>query len=773
MKSFQKPTPPDQRSVPPTPPGFNPPGNGNGTPIPPTFNMPGNGTPIPPTFNMPGNGSGTPMPPSYNPPSNANGMPMPPGFNPPSNAGLMQRPSPDSYGMPDEQTRVARPNNFINNAAARAELAASMVQQSPIQQSPALGSSLAPQQTPEVVNGHLILHRSTHFYLRTAYRPGPRPNPLRKPTGNTKMLPKVLPNQHQRVAEGETRLLPNVAPINPLKKERFPVPAWLEAAFIVIALIASFVAHALNMFNFPRYELDEGTYMSSAWSILHGAITPYAYGYGHPPLAWIQIAGWIQATGGFFTFGNALNSGRVLMILYATGCSLLVYLIARRLGGNRSLGLLALVIFSFTPLSLTYQRQVLLDNVATFWILLSLYLLVVGNSRLAYIVGSALCFGMAFLSKEVVVLLLPGMLYAVWLHTTKFQRKFAMVAFTYSCIAVCSSFVLMAILKGELFPYSWHLPWDTHDHLSLIQTYLDQTQRSQTEGSFKASWETWLSGDKLFMLAGLATVAFNLIVGWWYRKQLLLSLLTLSYWVLLVRGGVVLSFYLIPLIPLTAINAAMAFNTIAVWIVKVVRFDFIRVILLLGIVAAVIPYDLHAAGFVYTQHPTSVQTDAMNWVRDNVPRNDFVIINSYLYTDMHEPGGEAVGNGAVFPYANVYVNVATDPQLYNTVLQLNWDRIDYIVADSEVLSYIKGISATSTDPAHILRQAYDHSILRTEFKTADHTDQFAIDIYQVQHKLPPPTAVIQSAGAGTGIAAIDIGSDRRSLFVKQQNYMIG
>ena len=43
MKSFQKPTPPDQRAVPqtqpdqrgvpPTPPGFNPPGSGNGAPI--------------------------------------------------------------------------------------------------------------------------------------------------------------------------------------------------------------------------------------------------------------------------------------------------------------------------------------------------------------------------------------------------------------------------------------------------------------------------------------------------------------------------------------------------------------------------------------------------------------------------------------------------------------------------------------------------------------------------------------------------------------------
>ncbi len=600
--------------------------------------------------------------------------------------------------------------------------------------------NIRPQQAPEIVNGHLILHRSEHFSLHTVYRPGQRPDPLHKHTGHTRMIPKIMPNQHKRVAESETRLMPSVSPINPLQKERFPVPAWFEAIFLVIALVGSFIAHALNMFNFPRYELDEGTYMSSAWAILHGQIAPYAYGYGHPPLAWIQIAGWIQLTGGFFTFGNALNSGRVLMVFYATASSLLVYLITRRLGGNRSVGLLALVIFSLSPLSLTYQRQVLLDNVATFWLLLSLYLLVVGNSRLLSIVASALCFGIAFLSKEVFILFLPAMLYAVWLHTTKFQRKFAMVAFTYSSIAVCSSFVLMAILKGELFPYSWHLPWDTHNHLSMLQTFLDQGQRGQNEGSFKASWETWLSGDKLFMLAGLAAVAFNLFIGWWYRKQLLFSLLILSYWILLIRGGVVLSFYLIPLIPLTAINTAMALNTIISWIIKVVRLDFIRIALLLGVIAALIPYDIHTAGPVYTQHPTSVQTDTMNWIRANVPRNAFVIINSYLYTDMHEPAGEAVGNGAIFPYANVYINVATDPELYNTTLQENWDRIDYIIADSEVLSYIKGISPTSTDPAHILRQAFDHSILRVEFKTPDHADQFALDIYQVQHKLAPPTA---------------------------------
>ncbi len=288
------------------------------------------------------------------------------------------------------------------------------------------------------------------------------------------MLPKVLPNQHKRVADGETRLLPSVAPINPLKKERFPVPAWLEAAFVVIALIAS-LSHMRSICSISRATNWTREHICRAPGLFcTEQITPYAYGYGHPPLAWIQIAGWIQATGGFFTFGNALNSGRVLMIFYATGCSLLVYLIARRLGGNRSLGMLALVIFSFTPLSLTYQRQVLLDNVATFWLLLSLYLLVVGNSRLLLYRRFCALLRYSIPLKRGIILFLPGMLYAVWLHTTKFQRKFAMVAFTYSSIAVCSGFVLMAILKGELFPYSWHLPWDTHDHLSMIQTYLDQ-----------------------------------------------------------------------------------------------------------------------------------------------------------------------------------------------------------------------------------------------------------------------------------------------------------
>ena len=512
-------------------------------------------------------------------------------------------------------------------------------------------------------------------------------------------------------------------------------PAWLETIIVMIGLITSFSAHAINMFNFPRYELDEGTYMASAWAILNGQITPYAYGYGHPPLAWIQIAAWVQLTGGFFTFGNALNSGRVLMLLYALGSSLLVYLIARRLGGSRSLSLLALVLFSLSPLGLVYQRQVYLDNVGTFWLLLSLYLIVAGGSHLFYIVFSAFSFGVALLSKETFLLFTPVVIYATWLYSTKYQRKFALVTFTYAVVALGSGFVLMAILKGELFPYSWHLPWDHHTHLSMLDTLVQQAQRGQIQGKFSDSWYTWTHGDPLLMPLSIVATIFNLIIGWWNRKQLMLALFAISYWLLLIRGGVVLSFYIIPIIPLVALNVAIAINTIVIWIGKLVRFGLVLTLLIFAIIGVIVLYDLQHAEIAFTQHPTSTQTDAMVWVRNHVPHNDVIVINSYLYLELHQPGGEGVGDGATYPYAHIYWNIAYDPELYTRLLQGNWDRIDYIVADSEMLHDIQ----TFGGPMTLINNALQHSILRVEFRADDHDQQIVIFIYQVMHKLVPPT----------------------------------
>ncbi|HEX9131491.1 MAG TPA: phospholipid carrier-dependent glycosyltransferase [Ktedonobacteraceae bacterium] len=647
----------------------------------------------------------------------------------------------------------------------------------------------------EIENDNIILYRRPNFFLRTAYRPGQKQNPLRKPTGTTTVMPKVMPHQETRIADSDTHLMPSVR-LNTTKQTRaIPLPAWLEAIVIVLALAGTFVSHAYNMFNFPRYELDEGTYMANAWAITQGLISPYSYGYGHPPLAWMQIAAWLQLTGGPFTFGNALNSGRVFMLLYAVGSALLVYLIVRRWSGSRSAALLALVIFSLSPLSITYQRQVFLDNVATFWLLLSLYLLAKSKSRLLYLVLAAISFGISVLSKEVYLVFFPVMVYAAWLHTTRFQRKFTLVSFVYIVIAVCSGFVLMAVLKDELFPYSWHLPWDTHPHLSMLDTFVGQAQRSQSGGSFIYSWVTWLDNDFFFIVCSVAAPIFNLVIGLLNRRRLLLfallslppfrfysqrlrqkliardairvpdknlliSLLAITFWLVLVRGGQVLSFYIIPLIPLVAINVAIACNTILGWPGKLVRvfwktilgwpgrlvrfFNVVRAVLLIIAIIAIIPYNVKATGFRFYQHPTSAQQQALVWVRANVPHNSFIVINSYLYVDLRVPGGQGIGDGAPYPHAEVYWNVAGDPELHVQALQNNPDRIDYIVADSEMLHDIQ----TTGGNMQIIDDALKKSVLRAEFRADDHDLQIVIQVWQVIHQNPPSTVY---AGPVSGI----------------------
>ena len=605
---------------------------------------------------------------------------------------------------------------------------------------------------PGIKNGHLILYQRPNFHVRTTNHHGRRQNPLRRRTGHTTLIPKVEASQEKRIAIRETRLMPQVEVRNPLKLA-FPVPVWLEAIVATLVLVAGLVVHAFNLFYFPHYELDEGTYMSSAWAIVHGMITPYPYGYGHPPLGWIQIAAWIQLTGGFFTFGNALNSGRVLMILYALGSSLLVYLSIRRLEGSRSTALLAMVIFSLSPLSIVYQRQVLLDNIGTFWLLLALYLLVISESRLLYIVLAAICFGISILSKEIFVLFIPAMIYGVWLHTTRFQRKFSLVAFIYTVISIGSSFVLMAVLKGELFPAGL-LPWDHHPHLSMLDTFFQQAERGQNEGSFSVSWAAWTGGDLLLIVFSIGAPIFNLVMGWWNRRRLLLSLLAISYWALLVRGGVIFPFYIIPLLPLVAFNAASAIHTACQLIGKVTRFflarcledpawwagkvgvdwgrDLLRVLVLFAIIIAIISYDMKQVYNYTVQRPTLAQTDALLWIRNHVSQSSLLVINSYFYTDLHEEGGEGVGNGAIYPYAHIYWNVAYDPELHSGLLKNDWNRIDYIVTDPSMLNDIRSRGGAMS----IIDQALNNSVLRVEYQAQDRDQHVDIRIYQVIHKPP-------------------------------------
>ncbi len=106
---------------------------------------------------------------------------------------------------------------------------------------------------------------------------------------------------------------------------------------VIIVMIVSLAAHSFNMLNFPIFDEDEGTYIRGAWSLMRlGLLDSYIYNYGHAPAGWMQIAAWFGLTGGFWTFGSPLDSGRILIMLFHLGSTYLLYKIAHRSAGAQT-----------------------------------------------------------------------------------------------------------------------------------------------------------------------------------------------------------------------------------------------------------------------------------------------------------------------------------------------------------------------------------------------------------------------------------------------------
>jgi len=111
----------------------------------------------------------------------------------------------------------------------------------------------------------------------------------------------------------------------------------LERLAFVLLLVAVALAHGVNMFGYPHYESDEGTYTAQAQAFVeHGKLAPYTYWYDHAPAGWMLLGLWAKLTGGFFTFGFSVNSGRVLMLLLHLGSSIILYYAIRKITGSTS-----------------------------------------------------------------------------------------------------------------------------------------------------------------------------------------------------------------------------------------------------------------------------------------------------------------------------------------------------------------------------------------------------------------------------------------------------
>ena len=228
-----------------------------------------------------------------------------------------------------------------------------------------------------------------------------------------------------------------------------------------ILLTLTATLRLVNLTGSPARLDDEGTYMAQAYAVTEwGELAHYTYWYDHPPAGWLQLALWTAISGPDFG-GSAVAAGRYLMVIIAVITAALLWATARRIEMSRRAAAAAVAIFALSPLAISLSRTVYLDNLAVAWVLGAVVLLCSPRYRLSAMFGAATCFGIAVLTKETMLLLLPMFAWLVWTRTAPATRRYALAVFVAVFGVVMSTYILMAVLRNELVPGPGHVSlWD-------------------------------------------------------------------------------------------------------------------------------------------------------------------------------------------------------------------------------------------------------------------------------------------------------------------------
>lgn len=535
-----------------------------------------------------------------------------------------------------------------------------------------------------------------------------------------------------------------------------------ERLLIAAILLVAALAHGINMFDFPYYENDEGTYMAQAWAVVEqGRLAPYTYWYDHAPGGWLLIALWAKLSGGFDTFGMAVNSGRVLMLLLQVAATFMLYRIARSISGSVVVGAIAALTFALSAYGIYFHRRVLIDNIAAFWMLLSIYPLVTGRLTLLRVWLSALAMGIAVLSKEPIVFLFPVLAYLVFYRAHSSHRWFATIGWAAISGLVVSLYVLMALLKNELFP-SGTLLGGTSQHVSLIGTLRFFSCQGQDDGGIldpnSNFWQlvgTWVRQDPFLVIGGSAAAVVSVLTIKRYRLAGIMGLATLALWAFLARGGLIRGFYLVPVVPLLALNAGLVYGSAANWLRRLLE-NRIRLGAMLGkggqVAALAICLGLCGLGYVssdlgfrsdpyvlWNSDQAYGQRQALEWVRTNIPSDKLVVTDNYLWTDLNGTSEADGQQDTAFrsEYSSYYYwPVAQDPEIRNGTFDGDWRSIDYLVSTSQMHEDAREFGLA------LVVDALEYSRPVAQFDTGG----FNVTVHKVDKTRSPEPSVAPSGG---------------------------
>lgn len=325
----------------------------------------------------------------------------------------------------------------------------------------------------------------------------------------------------------------------------------VDIAVVGLLLVLTGILHGIGMTNNPERGDDEGTYISQAWAVQQGELAHYTYWYDHPPLGWVQLAGFEAITGAIDDSASSVAAGRHAMLLVKLVSVVALYVLARRLGLAIGWSATAVLLFALSPLALPLQRGVWLDNIGAMWVLIAFALAADRRGRMRAKALASVCLAVAVLTKATLLLVAPFVFYVMWQATPPRLRTMTMAVSAAITGLLVSMFPLMALLRGELFPSDervsllWAAHWQLFDRESSGSLFTPGTDAANL-------LDTWLRADSLLLALGLAAIVPALAI----RRLRPIGLCLLLHALMPLRGGYIPVPYLIVVIPLIALCIA-------------------------------------------------------------------------------------------------------------------------------------------------------------------------------------------------------------------------
>ncbi|MEW1547996.1 ArnT family glycosyltransferase [Streptomyces tsukubensis] len=483
----------------------------------------------------------------------------------------------------------------------------------------------------------------------------------------------------------------------------------LLLCFGLLAVIV--LVQGWNITGFPALSDDEGTYLSQAWAVQQGeGLAHYTYWYDHPPLGWMQIAALTYLPAQIWPESMNVATMRPAMLLISAISSVLVYVLARRLFLPRWAAAVAMAAFGLSPLSVYFQRELFLDNIAVMWMLLAFCLAASPSRHLWHQFAAGLAGAVSVLSKETMLLVLPALLVTLWTHSHRETRKFVVTGAITSCALIGLSYPLYALLNNELFA--------SPDHVSLFAGIEYQLSRPGSgfildtgSGSHK-TFQAWLYYDPILPLAGVAAAVLLLLVFRWSVTARAIGGPALAVAILTLMAfrpdGYLPAMYVIQALPFLALVLAGAAASIVHMVLHRRRTDdpdsdgvddsdepaappagrwrkrlgprHLVVAVLTGLaVGTVVPSWAEGNRDALTEDANRHYRAAAAWFETEIddPANTRVLVDDALWLDLvHD--GYTPGTGVFWFY-----KADLDPAVMKTIPR-GWKDIDYIVSSVTV-----------------------------------------------------------------------------------------